>query len=88
MNEEAIKKLIQETVRNELKTNLFTARKLTDTPTDNLQVVNRRYVTLNGTTAQRPTSSVIGQRYFDTTLNQPVWIGNGFAWVDANGNPA
>ncbi len=66
----------------------FTARKLADTPTDDLMVVNRKYVNLNGNTASRPTSSVIGQHYFDTDLNQPVWIGNGFAWVDANGNPA
>lgn len=33
----------------------------------------------NGTTAARPTTSNIGQVYFDTTLNAPVWW-NGTAW--------
>jgi hypothetical protein len=85
MKEEEIKKLIQEEVKNQLKGGLFTARKLTDTPTDSLQVVNRKYVTLNGTSANRPTSSVIGQRYFDTTIGKPIyWNGTGF--VDAAGN--
>lgn len=63
----------------------FTDRKVTDTPTDALQVVNRRYVTLNGTTAQRPTSSVVGQFYFDSTLGIPVWW-DGTSFVDAQGN--
>lgn len=87
MNEE-LKKLIKETVRAELQSGFFTARKLTDTPTDNLMVVNRKYVTNNGPTTNRPTASVIGQPYFDTDLNQPVWTGNGFEWVDSSGNPA
>jgi len=71
-----------------LKGSGFTDRKVTDIPTDSLQVVNRKYVTMNGTTANRPTSSVIGQRYFDTTLNKPVWVGNSFTWVDSSGSPA
>lgn len=39
-----------------------------------------------GTTAQRPLFSKvsIGYRYFDTTLNQPIWRGNA-GWVDATG---
>lgn len=74
-------------VKSYMQASAFTDRKLTDTPTDDLQVVNRRFVTMNGTTANRPTSSIIGQSYFDTDLNQPIWTGNGFAWVDANGNP-
>lgn len=74
MNEEAIKRLIQETVRNELKGGLFTARKLTDTPTDNLQVVNRKYTNLNGTLANRPASvkAVMGQHYYATDVNIPL----------------
>lgn len=64
----------------------FTARKLTDTPTDALAVVNRKFVTLNGVTASRPTSSILGQFYFDTTLGYPVWW-NGSTWVDSGGNP-
>ncbi len=90
--DENLKKQVDERVMkivdSYLKTSAFTNRKLTDTPTDALQVVPRKYVTMNGPTANRPTSSVIGQRYFDTTLNQPVWVGNGYAWVDATGNPA
>jgi hypothetical protein len=39
----------------------------------------------NGTTADRPTQSLqIGQFYFDTTLNYPIWY-DGTDWVDATG---
>lgn len=69
------------------KTDSFVARKLSDTPTDALAVVNRKFVTMNGATAGRPTSSIIGQFYFDTTLNKPIWLGNGYSWVDSAGNP-
>lgn len=65
----------------------FTDRKLTDTPTDAYAVVNRKFVTLNGTTAVRPTSRLLGQFFFDTSLNKPVWYGNS-GWVDATGTPA
>lgn len=73
-------------IREYNKTTGFTDRKLTDTPTDALQVVNRRYVTANGTT--RPTSSVVGQFFLDTTLasgrGKPIWW-NGIGWVDGTG---
>ncbi len=61
-------------VEDYLKSTGFTSRKLTDTPTDNLSVVNRRYVNLNGTVANRPVSSVatIGQRYFATDTGIPM----------------
>jgi hypothetical protein len=68
------------------KMTAFTVRTLADTPTDDLAVVNRKYVTMNGTTGNRPKSSVIGQQYFDTSLGngKPVyWNGTGF--VDATG---
>ncbi len=72
-------------VQEYLKSNAFTDRKLTDTPTDKNQVVPRGYVTLNGTSAQRPTSSVVGQRYYDLTIGKPIyWNGTGFK--DAAGN--
>lgn len=74
-------------IREYMKSSAFTDRKLTDTPTDSLQVVNRRYVTLNGTSANRPTASVIGQVYFDRSLatnGKPVWW-NGTGFVDATG---
>ena len=38
------------------------------------------------TTNNRPQNPIIGQCYFDTTLNKPVWF-NGSVWVDALGNP-
>ncbi len=92
MNEEHLNKLIQEQVQKLMRdyesSDGFTVRKIVDTPTDGLQVVNRKYVTLNGTSANRPTSSVIGQQYFDTTLasgrgKTVTW--NGIGFVDATG---
>ncbi len=80
LNEQVIK-----IVKDYLKSSAFTDRKLTDTPSDSLQVVNRRYVTLNGPSASRPTGSVLGQYYFDTSLGKPVWW-RGDAFVDGNGN--
>lgn len=34
-----------------------------------------------GTTAERPVSPLIGEEFFDTTLETPIWW-NGAAWVD------
>lgn len=87
MEEQELKKVVVSIIKKELRSSYFQTRKITDTPTDDLEVVNRKYVNLNGNTASRPTSSVLGQKYFDTDLNQPIWVGNGFGWVDANGNP-
>lgn len=92
MENEKLNKQIDERVRKMipeyLKTSAFTDRKLTDIPTDALQVVNRKYVTLNGVSASRPTSSVVGQHYLDMTLaagqGKPVWW-NGTGFVDATG---
>lgn len=79
---------LQKKVDDLMKANTFTARKLTDTPTDALSVVNRAYVTLNGPSASRPIASVVGQSYFDTTLaagnGRPVWW-NGTGFVDSTG---
>lgn len=92
MNEkdDKMKQMVQEvslkTTQDYLKSSAFTDRKLTDTPTDAYSMVNRKFVTLNGTTANRPTSSLLAQRYFDTDLNKPVWYGNS-GWVDATGTP-
>lgn len=75
MDKETILKLIKETIRTEASSGMFTQRKLTDTPTDNLQVVNRKYVNLYGTT--RPATSVIGQRFFDSSvMTLIVWDGS------------
>lgn len=73
-------------VKDYLGSSAFTDRKLTDTPTDANDVVNRKYVTNNGTI--RPTSSVLGQPFLDTSLaagrGKPIWY-NGIGWVDATG---
>ena len=52
----------------------FTHRKLTDTPNDALQMVNRRFVTNNGSVAGRPVSSVatVGQSYAATDTGIPM----------------
>lgn len=87
-NTPGLSQLIAAEVAKQLQSGLFTARKLTDTPTDNLQVVNRRFVTLNGPSTNRPSGSVMGQQYFDTTLASGrgktiTW--NGIGFVDATG---
>lgn len=86
-----IDKHIQEVARKEIERALagsfFTAEKYTDTPTDNLSVVNRRYTNMNGTVANRPPSSVatIGQFYFATDTNIPMRF-NGTNWVNGVGS--
>lgn len=85
--EQVMKTLIKEVVRQELQSGLFTARKLGDTPTDALSLTPRKYVNMNGTVATRPTSSVatVGQRYFATDTNIPMtW--NGTQWVNGVGS--
>lgn len=88
-DKEEIKKMIREIAKEEIKKllqgELFTARKLTDTPTDSLSVVNRQYVNLSGTSSSRPTGSILGQRYFDTTINRPI-VWNGTSWIDGAGS--
>lgn len=82
MNEDKIKNLIDERIRKVID---FTARKVTDTPTDGLQVTPRKYVTRNSTTALRPTTSVLGEFYFDNTIKRTVtW--NGTNYQDPAGN--
>lgn len=64
----------------------FTQDKYTDTPTDANAVVPRKYITNNGTV--RPTSSIVAQPFFDTTLasgrGKPIWW-NGTGFVDGTG---
>lgn len=39
----------------------------------------------SGTTANRPTERLeVGQYYFDTTINRPIWY-NGTNWINAAG---
>ena len=40
-----------------------------------------------GATSTRPNAGlVIGQTFFDTTLDRPIWW-NGTAWINASGTP-
>lgn len=85
--EEKIGKQVVKAMQQYDKTSGFTSRKLTDTPTDALSVVNRKFVTGNGSTASRPTSPILGQFFLDTSLSangKPIWFGpNG--WADSTG---
>ena len=81
------KRRVIDVVKEYQRNGSFIERKLTDTPTDSLSMVNRRFVTLNGTTGNRPTSPILGQFYFDTDDGFPVWW-NGSTWVDSTGGPA
>jgi len=79
--DDRIKKFVPEY----LKQSAFKNRKLTDMPTDALQVVPRKFVTLNGPTSLRPTGSITGQYYFDTTINQAInWSGS--EWISDQKN--
>lgn len=81
MDEKEIKKIVVET----LKKDSFGVKILGDTPTDDLQLVNRKYVNLYGSVLGRPKSSIVGQFYFDTTIGRPVyWTGT--KWVDGAGS--
>lgn len=78
--DDRIKKLVPEI----LKGSGFTDRKITDTPTDSLAVVNRKYVQLSGTVATRPIGSVatMGQSYFATDTNfRMTYNANSSVWV-------
>lgn len=83
--ERQVTEIIKKTLPIYLKSQAFTDRKLTDTPTDALQVVNRKFVTLNGTSANRPRSSILGQFYYDTTIGKPIWW-SGSSFKDSAGN--
>lgn len=57
-----------------------------------LGAVKLSNVTLSGTwtmfgpTTNRPTSPLVGDTYFDTTLGKPIWYKGSNAWVDATGS--
>jgi hypothetical protein len=80
-----LQKETDKTVQDYLSSNAFTAKKVTDTPRDKNQVVPRGYVNRSATTALRPTTSILGEHYFDTTVSKPVWW-NGTNYQDAAGN--
>ena len=50
-----------------------------------IQAITQLSTPSSGTTALRPsTSLLVGQQYFDTTLGIPIWW-NGTNWVNASG---
>ena len=61
-------------------------KRIGDTPTDTLQLVNRRYVNMYGSVLGRPVSSVVGQQYFDTSIGRPIFRRGDGAWVDGVGS--
>lgn len=63
------------------------SKRIGDTPTDSLQLVNRKYVTLNGTLALRPASvlAVVGQSYYATDINVPLSY-DGTRWRNGVGS--
>jgi len=82
---------IQKQVVKILQGSGFTDRKVTDTPTDNLQVVPRKYVNLSGTLATRPASltATMGQGFFATNLNSGTPIrfnANSSVWTNGVGS--
>lgn len=84
--EDQVKEILKKQIPLYLKNDAFTARKLTDTPTDNLQVVNRKYVNLYGSIAGRPQASIVGQQYFSTDLGYPIFRNSNNAWCSATGS--
>ena len=70
-----IQGMIQEAIKNQDTDSSFRERRTIDTPTDSYSPVNRRFVTLSSNLGARPVSSVatVGQRFFDTTNNVPIW---------------
>lgn len=85
--EKKIKELARKEIDKFMGGQAFTAHKITDTPTDALSVVNRKYVTNNGTVANRPKSSVatIGQPYLATDTGIPMTY-TAAGWVNGVGS--
>ena len=86
-NKKQVEKIALEVVQKYNKSASFTDQKLGDTPTDAFSLVNRRFVTLSSNLGARPISSVVvvGQRYFDTTNNTPIWFTAG-GWRNSSGS--
>ena len=75
-----------EVVQEYLAQDGFTHRMIIDTPKETNAVVPRKYVNLNGTTANRPVG-VPGQYYFDNTIGRPVYFNpNSSVWTDGAGS--
>lgn len=93
MDENKIKELFNKWIKEYNRTAAFSDKKITDNPTDALQVVNRRFVTLSSNVGARPVTSVavIGQRFLATDTSIPMfkvaagWV-NGVGSIVAQNN--
>lgn len=87
IDKEQIEDIVLGVIKNYNKSSAFIGRKLTDRPTDDYAVVNRQFVTLSSNLGARPLSSVavVGQRFFDTTNNTPIWFTVG-GWRNSAGS--
>lgn len=87
MDENKVKELFNKWIKEYNRGAAFSDKKITDNPTDALQVANRRFVTLNGSVASRIPSSVaaIGQFYMDTGNTLPMWKVTA-GWVNGVGS--
>lgn len=81
-DKEQLNKLIDERIRLALH---FSARKLGDTPNDDLMLTPRKYVNANGTVANRPNASVVGVSYFATDTKIKM-TSDGTSWYNGVGS--
>lgn len=73
---------------NTYQFNLSTAEAADDSVWGNIESWTKILDKNNGTTEDRPTINLyIGQEYFDTTINKPIWYKGNNEWVDATGTP-
>lgn len=77
--------MIDEAIRKSLN---FPVRKLGDTPTDAYQLTPVKYVNMNGSVIGRPASvaATVGQFYFNTQTNIPMWFTTNNNWVNSVGS--
>ena len=73
--EDIAEKVAKDTFNRLNKSGALTDIRVVAAPTDAFSPVNRRFVTLSSNLGARPVSSVavVGQFFFDTTSNTPLW---------------
>lgn len=80
-DEKKVKNIVQEQLRYKY------IERIGDTPTEAFNLVNRKFVTANGSIAGRPTGSVatVGQFYYASDIPSPAWY-TGSQWIDGVGS--
>lgn len=86
MIDKEIKREVEKMI--ELASRRSYSKRVGDTPSDSLQLTPKKYVNAYGSIAGRPASLVasVGQQYFDTTGNRPIFFTPNTNWVDATGS--